>query len=178
MTKDILTVGWSPGNNNDDKEQSEIKNIVPYNYGSHNWDDVIKEVMRRKANGKKADLLSEKEEKAATKSKTNSQESVLLNKKASIVSSEAKNKISEGRPLARYELGAKYNGIYFTRREAECMVELLKGKTLSSVATILGISKRTIEFYLKNMKIKVGCRTKFELIDFVNASEFLKNIDL
>lgn len=178
MTKDILTAGWSPGNNNDDKEQSEIKNVVPHNYGSHNWDDVIKEVMRRKANGKKADLLSEKEEKTVTKSKTSNQQSILLDKKASIVPSGTKNKTSEGRTLARYELGAKCNGIYFTRREAECMVELLKGKTLSNVAITLGISRRTVEFYLKNMKVKVGCRTKFELIDFVNASEFLKNIDL
>jgi DNA-binding CsgD family transcriptional regulator len=66
---------------------------------------------------------------------------------------------------------------YFTKREAECMVLLLRGKTINSVANILKLSPRTVEYYIKNMKSKLGCRTKFELIDLVYASEFMNNID-
>jgi len=56
------------------------------------------------------------------------------------------------------------------------MIWLLKGKTINGVATILELSPRTVEYYIKNMKTKVGCRTKFELIDLIHASDFIKNV--
>lgn len=122
------------------------------------WEDVVEEVVKRKANGKKAGLLSDDGEAVSyTKAR--------------------KNKLPEKRVLAVYKLGAKYGDMYFTKREAECMVWLLRGKTINSVAAILELSPRTVEYYLKNMKTKVGCRTKFELIDLVYASEFAKNVD-
>jgi len=74
-------------------------------------------------------------------------------------------------------LGAKYSTEYFTKRETECMVWLLRGKTIVSVAAILKISPRTVESYIKNMKEKFACRTKFELIDLVRASDFIKNVN-
>jgi DNA-binding CsgD family transcriptional regulator len=122
------------------------------------WDDIVKEVVKRKANGKKASLLSDEEYEAAYV-KTN------------------KDRLPQKRILAAYGLGAKYGKTYFTKREAECMVWLLKGKTINSVATILKLSPRTVEYYIKNMKTKVGCRTKFELIDLIYASDFTKNVD-
>ena len=76
-----------------------------------------------------------------------------------------------------YKFETKYGNAYFTKREAECMTWLLKGKTINSTATLLEISPRTVEYYVKNMKIKTGCRTKFELIDFIYASEFMKTVD-
>ncbi|EKE01973.1 MAG: LuxR family transcriptional regulator [uncultured bacterium] len=120
------------------------------------WNDVIKEVMKRKANGQKTNLLSDEDsEDAYAKTK--------------------ENKRNRTRHLAAYGLGEQYGTIYFTKREAECMVLLLKGKTINGVATILKLSPRTVEYYIKNMKTKVGCRTKFELIDLVYASDFIKN---
>lgn len=71
-------------------------------------------------------------------------------------------------------LRGKYSNIYFTYRETECVVWLLRGKKISDIATILNISLRTVEYYLENVKAKVGCRTKFELIDLIRASNFLK----
>lgn len=123
------------------------------------WNDVVKEVMKRKANGQKAGLLSEE----------GCDIPCVINTK--------KQNSPERRSLAAYGLGTKYGNTYFTRREAECMVWLLKGKTINSVATILNLSPRTVEYYIKNMKTKIGCRTKFELIDLVYASEFMKGID-
>jgi DNA-binding CsgD family transcriptional regulator len=81
------------------------------------------------------------------------------------------------RPLKIYSLGEKYGTIYFTRREAECMVWMLKGKTINSIAEQLSLSPRTVEFYVKNMKAKLGCKTKYELVDLVYGSEFIKNVD-
>lgn len=118
------------------------------------WTDVIEEVVKRKAAGKKAGLLSE-------------DEGINFYPKKS----------PRKRVLAIYKLGAKYGDMYFTKREAECMVWLLRGKTMNGIAAILQLSPRTVEYYIKNMKIKVGCRTKFELIDLVYASEFVKNVD-
>jgi DNA-binding CsgD family transcriptional regulator len=76
-----------------------------------------------------------------------------------------------------YGLGNNYGNIYFTRREAECMVCLLKGKTINKTAEALKLSPRTVEFYLKNMKGKLRCKTKYELVDTVQDSDFLQGID-
>ncbi len=76
-----------------------------------------------------------------------------------------------------YKLGGKFNDIYFTRREAECMVQLLNGKTMRGAAEILNLSVRTVEFYVKNMYKKLNCHSKAELIDLVLQSDFLNSID-
>ncbi len=76
-----------------------------------------------------------------------------------------------------YFLGEKYKGIYFTQREAECLVHLLKGATIVSAAASLGLSPRTVEFYVKNMKLKLNCATKAELLEKVRETDFLKNLD-
>jgi DNA-binding CsgD family transcriptional regulator len=73
-----------------------------------------------------------------------------------------------------YSLGDNFKDISFTQREAECMFLLLKGKTILQVSKILGLSSRTVEFYVKNMKIKLHCRTKSELIGKVLESSFIE----
>ena len=122
-------------------------------------DDLLSQVMRMKSSGKRALLLSDEEQRSVYNPNIK------------------KYKVLGKRSLAAYGLGSKYGDAYFTRREAECMVLLLKGKTINSVADILELSPRTVEYYIKNMKSKIGCRTKFELVDLIYASEFMKNID-
>ncbi|EKE01118.1 MAG: hypothetical protein ACD_21C00209G0002 [uncultured bacterium] len=121
------------------------------------WDDVVKEVMRRKAKGQKTNLFSGDDEYEAS----------CVKRKQPL---KKKN-------LGSYGLGAKHGGACFTRREAECMVLLLNGKTTNSIAAILELSRSTVIDYIKNMKIKVGCRTKLELINLVSVSEFPKNVN-
>ena len=124
--------------------------------------DLLNEVIKVKSFGKRTTFLSDAEQ-ATTYNTDNT-----LTKK---------NRPPNIRSLVAYSLGNKHGNAYFTKREAECMVLLLKGKTINSVANILNLSPRTVEYYLKNMKSKLGCRTKFELVDLVYASEFTKNID-
>lgn len=76
-----------------------------------------------------------------------------------------------------YPVGDKYPNISFTRREAECMVHLLKGKTLAKIASVLKLSSRTIEYYVNNMKTKLNCHSKYELIGKVSETTFLNTID-
>lgn len=90
---------------------------------------------------------------------------------------------SDDAPLKKIEhkkffLGSPYENIYFTGREAQVMVYLIQGKTIGAAAAILNLSPRTIEFYVKNMKSKLACRTKSELIGKIFESDFIRNFDL
>ena len=87
----------------------------------------------------------------------------------------SKPKPPKRRTLKMYSLGKKFKDICFSKREAQCMIHLLRGKTIKQTATKIGLSQRTVEFYVKNMKKKVGCRTKIELIELVLGSAFLDN---
>jgi len=80
--------------------------------------------------------------------------------------------------LRKYFLGEKYPGIYLTEREAQTIGYFLRGKTTVEVAAILKLSRRTVEFYLKNMKIKLNCRLKSELITKVHSSDLLAQLNL
>lgn len=74
-----------------------------------------------------------------------------------------------------YYLGKKYDGLYLTHQEGECMNLLLQGHTIVSAAKDLNLSPRTVEFYVKNMKLKLSCATKKELVTKIADTEFLKN---
>lgn len=76
-----------------------------------------------------------------------------------------------------YYLGGKYGNLYFTKREAESLYYLLQGMTNAQVGQVLGLSARTIEFYLKNMKLKVGVRTKVELLELVRETELVNKLE-
>jgi len=76
----------------------------------------------------------------------------------------------------RLYLGKGYPGVYFTRREAQCMVMLLDGKTMKEVGGDLSLSSRTVEYYVKNMKMKMDCRTKSELVAAVLLSDFPRQL--
>lgn len=51
-----------------------------------------------------------------------------------------------------------------SRREKECLKIFLQGKTAKETATHLSLSYRTIESYFENIKNKLDCTTKRELL--------------
>lgn len=69
-----------------------------------------------------------------------------------------------------YFLGDSYEGVYFTQREAECVYHMLQGKSIPQTARDLGLSPRTIEFYVKNMRLKVGAPNKKALIEKIRKT--------
>jgi DNA-binding CsgD family transcriptional regulator len=71
-----------------------------------------------------------------------------------------------------YYLGEKYEGVYLTQREAECVAHMLQGCTIAESAKILNLSPRTVEFYVKNIKVKLNCRKKSELLECIRDSDF------
>ena len=79
-------------------------------------------------------------------------------------------------PKKSYFIGAPYDKIYFTHREAECLFYLLRGLTISATAKMLHLSPRTVEFYVKNMKIKLKVKTKSELVECLHALNFMRKL--
>lgn len=56
-------------------------------------------------------------------------------------------------------------------RERECMKYLLRGKTAKETSCHLKISFRTVEYYFENIKNKLGCFNKRELISYAHILE-------
>jgi len=77
----------------------------------------------------------------------------------------------------KYWLGEKFPHVYFTKREAQIMSYLLSGLNTTQVAEKLELSRRTIEFYINNMKAKIKCRFRSDLVSEVQASDFSQRID-
>jgi len=58
-------------------------------------------------------------------------------------------------------------------RQQACLLHAIKGKTAKQSAQILGLSHRTVEEYLNNIKLKMGVSTKADMIE--KAVEILFN---
>jgi len=61
--------------------------------------------------------------------------------------------------------GSKIAGIYLSQREMQCLQLCMRRKTAKETANILGLSHRTIEYYLRNIMQKLKVTSKRELID-------------
>jgi DNA-binding CsgD family transcriptional regulator len=79
-------------------------------------------------------------------------------------------------PRKHFKIGPQFGESYFTFREAQCMAQLMRGKTIKATALFLGLSPRTVEYYLKNMKSKLKCRTKSELMQLISDSDFMRYV--
>ncbi len=55
------------------------------------------------------------------------------------------------------------DSIHLSKREIDCINWYLKGKNSGDIALILGISRRTVETYIENVKGKLGCANLFQL---------------
>lgn len=62
---------------------------------------------------------------------------------------------------------------FLSKREKECLNQIVRGKSARAIADLLGLSKRTVEGYLENIKNKLNVSTKSELI----AKIFDKNFN-
>lgn len=49
-----------------------------------------------------------------------------------------------------------YFNIYLTKREIKIILLLMAGNSLTEIALELNLSNRTIEFYIKNIKVKLN----------------------
>lgn len=77
-----------------------------------------------------------------------------------------------------YYLGDEFPDIYFTQREIDCLLRLLEGHTIMSAGEALDLSPRTVEFYLKNMRMKMGIKTKVALLKKIRSMDFIERLSL
>jgi DNA-binding CsgD family transcriptional regulator len=63
-----------------------------------------------------------------------------------------------------YNLEAYHNPVELSKRELECLFLQLRGRTVKQIAEVLTLSKRTVESYIDNIKAKLGCQNKAELL--------------
>lgn len=52
---------------------------------------------------------------------------------------------------------------YLTKKELDCLNWISKGKIEEEIAIILQISRRTVKEHIKNIKLKLKCKTLFQL---------------
>lgn len=52
-----------------------------------------------------------------------------------------------------------------SKREKQVCKKITKGKSANEIADLFGLSKRTIESYIENIKIKLNCFTKSDLLE-------------
>ncbi len=87
---------------------------------------------------------------------------------------QAKKLFLKATPIHRYKFESGDNkGIQLTQREITCVTLLLKNKTAAETADIMNISRRTVESYLDNIRFKLNCNSKIELINLFLKSKFL-----
>ena len=70
----------------------------------------------------------------------------------------------------KYYLNIHNSDDYLTEREKECVDHLILGKTIKETAKLMNLSPRTVEFYLKNIRKRLDCQTKGQLIEKVQKA--------
>lgn len=63
-----------------------------------------------------------------------------------------------------YILNSNENKFGLTLRESECVFLLIRGKSAKEIGVLLSLSKRTIESYIENIKNKMDCKNKAEIL--------------
>lgn len=83
-------------------------------------------------------------------------------------------------PVVRVRTGSKLNlgeySVWLTSREIQCVLFLMQGKSAKETARLMNISHRTVEGYIDTIKVKLGCRTKLELLSLAYMSELVKQL--
>lgn len=70
-----------------------------------------------------------------------------------------------GRHQFCYMLDNNYDEIDLSQRQSECLFFLLRGKSAKSIAKLLNISYRTVESYIEDIKYRLACSSKSEIIE-------------
>ena len=87
-----------------------------------------------------------------------------------------KNKVlrhSKYTNYSRYYLFGDNDSVYLTPREAQCLFLICHGYIYRQISTLLSISHRSVEFYVKKAKARLQCNSRSNLVKFLMLSEFM-----
>lgn len=66
-------------------------------------------------------------------------------------------------------INPKYKkNVMFSKREVQCIKYLHQGYTTKQIARELNLSPRTVEEYINNIKIKLGCNSRLEIVSNID----------
>lgn len=65
--------------------------------------------------------------------------------------------------------------IIATKRESEVLLYLISGRSANAASTQMGISPRTVESHIVNLKNKLGCNKISEVIYHALIGNFIEN---
>lgn len=76
----------------------------------------------------------------------------------------------------RFILSEPLAGIALTRREIQVLYFICRGYTNKEVADLIGLSARTAEYYINNMRKKTLTTSKLHLIQLICKTDFIQRI--
>lgn len=74
-----------------------------------------------------------------------------------------------------YMIGRSANDV-LTEREMDCVFYLMRGNTMKRIAKYMNISPRTVETHLENIKTKLNCNDKADIVEYCLAEGLLNYI--
>lgn len=74
-----------------------------------------------------------------------------------------------------YPIVTKFGDISLSAHECECLLYLIGGKSAKDTAHYTGASPRTIEWHLENVRMKLGCTHRAELVDRLLENGFVSH---
>lgn len=77
----------------------------------------------------------------------------------------------------KYYLGPLYPNVYFSHRQAQCVILFLKGLSNSKVGHALNLSAKTIDSYTVDIRMKLNCKSKKQLIAKIKKTNFLMYVN-
>lgn len=119
-------------------------------------------------------IIDKENTPAQHKLSTNTEPNKNIIKK--VTATKSKNTSRRHTRAAYIFIGSSSNPTKITVREADCLLHFAKGKTICSTAKALNLSPRTVEYYLRNMKSKLKCYSKAELIEKICDNICLESI--
>lgn len=75
-----------------------------------------------------------------------------------------------------YSITSQYGEYSLSKRESESLFYLIRGYTAREIAQRLGLSSKTIEYHIEQLKNKLNCSKKSELIEKSIDLGFIYNI--
>lgn len=79
--------------------------------------------------------------------------------------------------IKRIYLSGKFSEIFLTNKEMQCIPLLLEGCSYKQIARLLNISSRTVESRLGQLRGKLGCEKKHDLIDTLNHTDIKRSLN-
>ncbi len=75
-----------------------------------------------------------------------------------------------------YLIGTTLGEELLSKREKDCVFYLLRGKTAKEISKYMNISFRTVETHIQNIKNKLGCESRSDIIEYALLQGYLNYI--